>query len=50
MKKDRWDKNSNTSNPMQKGERRQKLHQNQDNVGNTKNPPAYKSFDGQPLE
>ena len=27
----------------QKGERRQKLHQNQNNVGNDKNPSEYKS-------
>jgi len=33
----------------QKGERRQKLHQNQNNVGNDKNPSEYKSFDGGPL-
>ena len=38
-----------SNNPMQKGERRQKLHQNQDNVGNDKNPSEYKSFDGEPL-
>lgn len=50
MKKDCWDKNSNSMNPMQKGTRRQKLHQDQDNVGNDKNPPAYKSFDGEPLD
>ena len=31
----------------QKGERRQKLHQN--NVGNDKNPSEYKSFDGENL-
>ena len=33
----------------QKGKRRQKLHQNQDNVGTDKNPIQYKSFDGEPL-
>ena len=33
----------------QKGERRQKLHQNQNNVGNDKNPSEYKSFDGENL-
>ena len=33
----------------QKGERRQKLQQNQNNVGNDKNPSEYKSFDGENL-
>lgn len=33
----------------QKGERRQKLYQNQNNVGNDKNPSEYKSFDGENL-
>ena len=33
----------------QKGERRQKLHQNQNNVGNDKNPSEYKSFYGENL-
>lgn len=33
----------------QKGERRQKLHQDQDNVGNDKNSSQYKSFDGEKL-
>ena len=36
-------------NKYQKGERRQKLHQNQNNVGNDKNPSEYKSFDGENL-
>ncbi len=39
-----------SSNPMQKGERRQRLHKNQDNVGNAKNKPQYKNFDGNPIE
>lgn len=42
-------KNSKTKNPMQKGERRQRIKSNQDNVGNDKNPTEYKSFDGEPL-
>ncbi|MGL4569890.1 MAG: clostri-philic family protein [Clostridium sp.] len=42
-------KKDNLGNPMQKGERRQRLHQNQDNVGNAKNEPKYKSFDGKDL-
>ena len=36
-------------NPMQKGERRQKLHQNQNNIGNDKNHSEYKSFEGENL-
>lgn len=43
-------KNSKTMNPMQKGQRRQKLHEAQDNVGNDKNPAQYKSFDGEDLK
>jgi len=30
---------------MQKGERRQRLHENQNNVGNDKNPKTYGSID-----
>lgn len=33
----------------QKGERRQKLHQNQNNMGNDKNNSEYKSFEGENL-
>ena len=33
----------------QKGERRQKLHQNQNNIGNDKNHSEYKSFEGENL-
>ena len=33
----------------QKAERRQRIHQNQDNVGNDKNKNEYKSFDGEEL-
>jgi hypothetical protein len=39
-----------SSNPMQKGERRQKLHDKQDNVGNPKNKPEYQNFEGKPIE
>ncbi|MDY6012647.1 clostri-philic family protein [Clostridium sp.] len=42
-------KKDNLGNPMQKGKRRQRLHENQNNVGNQKNPPKYKSFDGEYL-
>ncbi|CUQ06835.1 clostri-philic family protein [Clostridium baratii] len=42
-------KKDNLGNPMQKGSRRQRLHQSQNDVGNPKNPPKYKSFDGEEL-
>lgn len=48
MKKN-CDRNANKSNPMQKGERRQRLKGNQDNVGNEKNKSQYTSFDGEEL-
>lgn len=37
-------------NPMQKGERRQRLHKNQDNVGNPQNESQYKNFNGNPIK
>lgn len=37
-------KNSKTKNPQQKGERRQRLHENQDNVGDKKNKDEYSSM------
>ncbi|SFD24304.1 clostri-philic family protein [Clostridium uliginosum] len=37
-------------NPMQKGERRQRIHGNQNNVGNDKNEPEYKNFAGEPIK
>lgn len=39
-----------SSNPMQKGERRQRLHKNQNDVGDPKNKPQYKNFDGNSIE
>lgn len=42
-------KKDNLGNPMQKGARRQRLHQSQNDVGNPKNLPKYKSFDGEEL-
>ncbi|VYU01839.1 Uncharacterised protein [Clostridium tertium] len=39
----------NSINPLQKGERRQRLNKKQDNVGNDKNKSEYKDFDGNPL-
>lgn len=38
------------TNPMQKGERRQRLHGNQNNVGNSENKPEYKNFNGDPIK
>lgn len=35
---------------MQKGERRERLHKNQDNRGDDKNKPGYKDFNGNPTE
>lgn len=37
-------------NPEQKGLRRQKLHSNQNNVGNSKNEPQYENFEGKPIK
>lgn len=39
----------NSINPLQKGERRQRLHKDQDNVGNDKNKSEYKDFNGNPI-
>lgn len=39
-----------SSNPIQKGARRQKLHSNQNNIGNPKNEPEYEDFDGKPIK
>ena len=38
------------NNALQKGERRQKLHNNQNNVGNKEIPPKYTGFDGNPIK
>lgn len=43
-------KNSKISDALQKGQRRQKLHEAQNNVGNDKNPVEYKSFDGEDIK
>jgi len=37
---------ANVNNPMQKGKRRQKLHENQNNVGNSQNKPEFKDLNG----
>ncbi|MBW6409036.1 clostri-philic family protein [Clostridium weizhouense] len=39
-----------SSNPVQKGRRRQKIHDNQDNVGDPKNEPEYTNYQGEPLD
>lgn len=39
-----------SNNPFQKGARRQKLHGNQNNVGDPKNKPQYENFEGEPIE
>lgn len=39
-----------SNNPLQKGTRRQRLHKNQNDVGNTKNEPQYENFYGEPME
>ena len=39
-----------SSNPMQKGTRRQKLHENQNIVGNPKKSSGYEDFNGNPIE
>lgn len=39
-----------SNNPMQKGKRRQKLHSDQDNIGNSKNRGEYKNFNGEVIE
>ena len=40
----------NSINPLQKGERRQKLHRDQNNVGNDNEPSFFENHDGKPLE
>ena len=37
-------------NPIQKGMRRQKLHDKQDNVGDDKNKAEYQNFEGKPIK
>lgn len=39
----------NLGNPMQKGKRRQKLHEDQNNVGDPKNKSGYTDFNGNPI-
>ncbi|WP_346889369.1 clostri-philic family protein [Clostridium sp. UBA1056] len=41
---------ANVSNPMQKGERRQRLHKNQNNVGDPQNKPEFKDFNGNSIK
>lgn len=37
-------------NPSQKGLRRQKLHKNQNNVGNPQNDSKFENFNGEPIK
>lgn len=39
-----------TNNGLQKGERRQKLHKDQNNVGNDNEPSFYKTHNGESLD
>lgn len=39
-----------SKNPLQKGTRRQKLHENQNNVGNDKNVTEYTDFNGNSIK
>lgn len=39
-----------TNNALQKGKRRQKLHENQNNIGDKENPPKYTDFEGNPIK
>ena len=42
-------KNTKTETPMQKGKRRQRIHKNQENIGNDHNKPEYTDFEGNPI-
>ncbi len=39
-----------SNNPMQKGKRRQKLHDEQNNRGEPQKKPQYRDFDGNPVK
>lgn len=39
-----------STNPLQKGTRRQRLHKNQNDVGNQKNKSQYEDFNGESIE
>lgn len=38
-----------SSNPLQKGKRRQKLYENQNNVGDPQKPSQYTTFSGKQI-
>ncbi|MEQ8153635.1 MAG: clostri-philic family protein [Clostridiaceae bacterium] len=38
------------NNALQKGQRRKRLHDSQNNRGTEKNPPEYKNFQGETIE
>ncbi len=39
-----------SNNPQQKGKRRQKLHDEQNNRGEPQKKPQYRDFDGNPVK
>lgn len=39
-----------SNNPMQKGKRRQKLHKDQNNIGDKENTPSYEDFKGKAID
>ena len=41
---------SGSNNPAQKGKRRQTLHENQNNVGDPRNKPEFKAFNGNEIK
>ena len=38
------------NNALQKGQRRKRLHDKQDNQGNDKNPPEYENLNGEEIK
>ncbi|GAB6167841.1 hypothetical protein JCM1393_03010 [Clostridium carnis] len=43
-------KDAKSNNSIQDGERRQRLHGNQNNIGNKKNKAEYTDFNGNPIK
>lgn len=39
-----------SNNPMQKGKRRVKLHEDQNNVGNKRNEAQFQNFNGEDIK
>lgn len=42
--------NHKPNNSQQKGERRRRLHEHQNNRGEAENKPQYRDFDGNPVK